>query len=141
MSVRQRPSNITACREDGYQEEGGGDALDLAVDERKSDELAVTGLLIAGFEMGGIDQDEGYFRFEAEAGRRQIVGGSLGKTSARFADGESFVLTPEERQSGWVGRLRAHRWRLSFRVAGEVGAEEREDKVGLSARATVSLGL
>ena len=139
-SVRRRPSNITACREDGYQEEGGGDALDLAVDKRKSDELAVTGLLIAGFEMGGMDEDEGYFRFEAEAGRRQIVGGSLGKTSARFADGESFVLTPEERQSGWVGRLRAIGGDVSFRVAGEVGAEEREDKVGLSARATVSLG-
>ena len=91
--------------------------------------------------MGGMDEDEGYFRFEAEAGRRQIVGGSLGKTSARFAGGESFVLTPEERQSGWVGRLRAIGGDVSFRVEGEVGAEEREDKVGLSARATVSLGL
>ena len=127
--------------EDGYQEEGGGDALDLAVGKRKSDELAVTGLLIAGFEMGGLDEDEGYFRFEAEAGRRQIVGGSLGKTSAHFTGGETFVLTPEERQSGWVGRLRAIGGDVSFRVAGEVGAEEREDKVGLSARATVSLGL
>jgi hypothetical protein len=126
--------------EDSYQEEGGGDALDLAVDKRKSDELAVTGLLIAGFEMGGLDEDEGYFRFEAEAGRRQIVGGSLGKTSARFANGETFVLTPEERQSGWVGRLRAIGGDVSFRVAGEVGAEEREDKVGLSARATVAMG-
>ena len=91
--------------------------------------------------MGALDQDEGYFRFEAEAGRRQIVGGSLGKTSARFTDGETFVLTPEERQSGWIGRLRAISGDSSFRVAGEVGAEEREDKMGFSARATVSLGL
>ena len=127
--------------EDGYQEKGGGEALDLTVDKRKSDEFAVTGLLIAGFEMGALDQDEGYFRFEAEAGRRQIVGGSLGKTSARFTDGETFVLTPEERQSGWIGRLRAISGDSSFRVAGEVGAEEREDKMGFSARATVSLGL
>ena len=76
--------------EDGYEEEGGGAALDLTVDDRTSDELAVTALLVAGFEMGGMDEDDGYFRFEAEAGRRQIVGGSLGKTSARFADGDSF---------------------------------------------------
>ena len=126
--------------EDDYQEEGGGAALDLTVDKRKSDELAVTGLLIAGFEMGALDQDEGYFRFEAEAGRRQIVGGSLGKTSAHFAGGQTFVLTPEDRQSGWVGRLRGIGGDSSFQLAGEVGAEEREDKIGLSARATVSLG-
>lgn len=126
--------------EDGYQEEGGGEALDLAVDERKSDELAVTGLLIAGFELGALEQDEGYFRFEAEAGRRQIVGGSLGKTSARFADGETFVLTPEERQSGWVGRVRAIGGDSAFRVAGEVGAEEREEKLGISARASIAMG-
>ena len=126
--------------EDSYQEEGGGDALDLAVDKRKSDELAVNGLLIAGFEMGANESYDGYFRFEAEAGRRQIVGGSLGKTSASFTGGEAFVLTPEERQSGWVGRARAIGGDSSFRIAGEVGAEEREDKVGISARASIALG-
>ena len=126
--------------EDSYQEEGGGSALDLAVDERKSDEVAVNALLAAGFESGG-RPDEGFFRLEAEAGRRQIVGGSLGETSARFEDGDTFVLEPEDRQSGWVGRIRALGGNSGFRLAGEVGAEEREDKVGLSARASLVLGL
>jgi hypothetical protein len=85
--------------------------------------------------------DEGYFRFELEAGRRQIVGGDLGNTSAHFEDGETFVLEPEQRQSGWVGRLRGIGGNAGFRLAGEIGAEEREDKVGISARASLVLGL
>ena len=127
--------------EDSYQEEGGGSALDLSVDKRKSDELAVNALLIAGFEMGGTRPYDGYFRMEAEAGRRQVVGGSLGETSARFEDGETFILEPEDRESGWVGRLRGIGGSSAFRMAGEVGAEEREDKVGLSARVSLVLGL
>ena len=127
--------------EDGYEEEGGGSALDLDVDKRKSDEFAVNGLMVAGFEWGAYRPDEGYFRVELEGGRRQIVGGSLGKTTARFADGDDFTLTPEDRQSGWVGRLRGIGGNSTFRIAGEVGAEEREHKVGLSARASLVLGL
>ena len=127
--------------EDSYDETGGGSALDLQVDKRKSDELAVNGLLAAGFEWGAARQDEGYFRVELEGGRRQIVGGSLGDTEAHFEDGESFVLEPEERESGWVGRLRGIGGGSGFRIAGEVGAEEREDKVGLSARASLVFGL
>ena len=38
--------------EDSYQEEGGGEALDLAVDERKSDELAVNGPPDCGLRNG-----------------------------------------------------------------------------------------
>ena len=60
---------------------------------------------------------------------------------ARFEDGETFVLEPEERESGWVGRLRGIGGSSGFRIAGEIGAEEREDKVGLSARASLVLGL
>lgn len=127
--------------EDGYQEEGGGSALDLKIDDRDSDELAVNALLVAGFEMGGYRPDDSFFRMEVEAGRRQIVGGSLGDTTARFEDGDSFTLEPEERQSGWVGRLRGVGGGYSFRIAGEIGAEEREDKVGLTARASLVLGL
>ena len=85
--------------------------------------------------------DQGYFRFELEAGRRQIVGGDLGNTRAQFEDGETFVLEPEKRKSGWVGRLRGIGGNSGFRLAGEIGAEQRDDKVGLSARASLVLGL
>jgi hypothetical protein len=124
-----------------YQESGGGEALDLAVEKRKSDELAVNGLLTAGFEVGGTRDYDGFFRIEAEAGWRQIVGGSLGETRARFEDGDTFELDPEQRDSGWVGRLRGLGGNSGFRIAGELGAEQREDKIGLSARASLTLGL
>ena len=127
--------------EDSYEEEGGGAALDLTVDERTSDELAVNALLVAGFEMGGYRPDDSFFRLELEGGRRQIVGGSLGETTAHFADGDNFTLEPEDRDSGWVGRLRGIGGGYGFRIAGEIGAEEREEKVGLSARASLVLGL
>lgn len=124
-----------------HQETGGGTALDLTVDKRKSDELAVSGLLAAGIEFGPADRDSGYMALELEGGRRQIVGGKLGATTARFGSGTPFVLTPEERQNGWVGRLRAIGGNAGFRMAGEVGAEEREEKVGITARLSLMLGL
>ena len=127
--------------EDGYKEKGGGTALDLTVDKRKSDEFAANALLAAGVEFGGERPDEGYFRLEAEAGRRQIVGGSLGKTTASFEDGDPFVLEPEDRKSGWVGRLRGVGGNSGFHITGELGAEERESRVGISARASLVLGL
>jgi hypothetical protein len=126
--------------EDGYQEKGGGDALDLTVSKRTSDELAANGLLTAGFELGGSQDLDGYFHLELEGGRRQILSGSLGETRAHFKDGDEFVLTPEDRKSGWVARLRGIGGGTSFRFAGEVGAEQREHKVGLSARVSVAVG-
>ena len=127
--------------EDSYREEGGGSALDLSLDKRTSDELAVNALLAAGLELGALEADQGYFRFEAEGGRRQIVGGALGETNARFEDGDTFTLSPEDRTSGWVGRLRAIGGTSEFQIAGEVGAEDRNDKVGLTARLSLHLGL
>ena len=69
------------------------------------------------------------------------VGGSLGDTTARFGDGDSFVLEPEERDSSWVGRIRGIGGSQGLRFSGEVGTEQRESKLGLSARASLVLGL
>ena len=127
--------------EDGYEEEGGGEALDLTVEKRTSDEVAATGLFALGYEWGASRRDEGYFRLELEAGRRQVVGGSLGDTTARFEDGDPFTLEPEERDSSWVARVRGIGGSQGLRFSGEVGTEEREKKLGLSARASLVLGL
>jgi hypothetical protein len=109
-------------------------------DKRKSDELAVNALLIGGFEIGGTSEYDGYFRFEAEAGRRQIVAARSARPM-RIRGWRHLHLDPEDRESGWVGRLRGIGGNANFRLAGEVGAEEREGKVGLSARASLVLGL
>src|SRR3546814_15710331 len=80
--------------------------LDLTVGGRDSDELAVTGTVALGLDLGGADAYDGWTRFEIEAGRREIVGGVLGATVASFKDGDPFNLLPAERNRGWVGQLR-----------------------------------
>ena len=128
-------------KEDGYVESGGGDALDLTVHGRSSDELAVSGTMALGLEFGGADEYDGWTRFELEGGRRQIVGGSLGSTVASFKDGTPFTLVPEDRTSGWVGRLRAIAGNSAFQVAGEMSAEEQQSHVGWAFRASLRIGL
>ena len=127
--------------EKGYQETGGGDALDLKVLGRDSDELAVSGTIALGLDFGGIDQYDGWTRFEIEGGRRQIVGGTLGSTTASFKDGTPFTLIPDDRTSGWVGRLRGIAGNAAFQVAGEVSAEEQQSHIGWAFRASLRVGL
>lgn len=128
-------------KEKGYSETGGGDAFDLIVAGRKSDEFAVTGTVAAGFDFDGQNEDAGWFRIEAEGGRRQLVGGSLGSTTARFAGGTPFTLDPEKRTSGWVGKLRAVGGGSGFQIGGEAGAEEQQGRAALSLRASLMVGL
>ncbi|PZU09819.1 autotransporter domain-containing protein [Sphingomonas sp.] len=128
-------------KEDGYAESGGGQAFDLIVASRKSDELAVTGSVAAGLDFGGYDQDSGWLRIEVEGGRRQLVGGSLGSTTAHFADGQTFALVPEDRTSGWVGKLRATGGNSMFRVGSEFNAEQQQGRAALSLRANLQFDL
>ena len=128
-------------KEDGYQETGGGDALDLNVLGRDSDELSVTGTITAGLQFGGADEYDGWTRFELEGGRRQIVSGNLGATTASFKDGTPFTLTPDDRTSGWVGRFRGIAGNSAFQVAGEVSAEEQQSHIGWAFRASLRVGL
>ncbi|MCG6116318.1 MAG: autotransporter domain-containing protein, partial [Mesorhizobium sp.] len=126
--------------EDGFAETGGGDAFNLTVDKRSSDEIAVNGTLVAGYDFGSLVADDVWIRAEVEGGRRQIVGGSLGDTTARFKDGAAFTLVPNARNDGWIGGLRVIGGQGGFSMAGEVGAEEQYDKVALNARVSLRVG-
>ncbi|MGH6650863.1 MAG: autotransporter domain-containing protein [Sphingopyxis sp.] len=127
--------------EKGYTETGGGDALDLTVLGRDSDELAVSGTVAVGLDFGGTDEYDGWTRFEIEGGRRQIVGGSLGTTTASFKNGTPFTLTPDDRTSGWVGRIRGMAGNSGFQVGGELSAEEQQSHIGWAFRASLKVGL
>ncbi|HEY6917450.1 MAG TPA: autotransporter outer membrane beta-barrel domain-containing protein, partial [Allosphingosinicella sp.] len=120
--------------EGDYSETGGGDAFNLDVDKRKGDELAATGSVVVGYDFGSMDPQGTWLRVEAEAGRREIVAGDLGATTARFAGGNDFVLQAEERQSGWVGRLRLAGGTPIFRLGGEFSAEEQQGKAAFAFR-------
>lgn len=127
--------------EDGYAEEGGGDAFNLEVEGRTSDEFALNATLTAGYDFGRREAGAGWLRTELEAGRRQILGGSLGATVARFGDGESFTLLPEDRTDGWIGRLRVVGGQGAFSVGGEASAEEQLGKAAIAFRVSLRVGL
>ena len=128
-------------KEDGYAETGGNDALNLTVLGRDSDELAVSGTVAIGLEFGGSDEYDGWTRFELEGGRRQIVSGMLGATTASFKNGDPFTLTPDDRTSGWVGRFRGTAGNSAFQIGGEISAEEQQSHMAWAFRASLRVGL
>lgn len=127
--------------EKGYSETGGGDAFNLTVLDRTSDETTANGTVTAGYDFGSLNPENGWLRLELEGGRRQIIGGSLGDTVAYFKDGDRFTLTAEDRTNGWTGRARLYGGTETFRVGGEFGAEEQQNHVAISFRATVNFVL
>lgn len=124
-----------SLKEKGYSETGGGDAFNLTVDSRKSDETAATGTLNFGYAIISPDKDDaGWMRVELEGGRRQILSGSIGDTTARFTDGTPFTLVAEERDSSWLGGLRLVGGGEGFVVSGEVNAEQLQKDVSIGGR-------
>lgn len=128
-------------KEDGYSEAGGGDAFNLTVLGRSSDETTANGTVTAGYDFGSLKPEDGWVRLELEGGRRQIIGGSLGDTVAYFKDGDRFTLIADDRTNGWTGRARLYGGTDTFRVGGEFGAEEQQNHVAISFRATVNFVL
>ena len=128
-------------KEDGYTEKGGGTAVNLVVNSRTSDEMAVNGSIAAGVQFGGKEPDSTWFRAEIEGGRRQLVGGQIGSTTAHFTNGQNFVLLPERRTDGWVGGLRMTGGTQGFMLGGEFNAEEQQGRAAVALRVTLAIGL
>ncbi len=128
-------------KEKRYAEEGGGAALDLIVDGRKSDETGVNAGLTLGVDFyGNRKNDDNWLRLETEGGRREIISGGLGDTTARFKDGTSFTLSGEGSTDGWFGRVRMFGGTTGFTLGGELGAEQRHKDVALTLRGTMRIG-
>lgn len=127
--------------EDGYEEEGGGDALNLTVEGRSSKELGLNAGIALGFDLWGMQaRDKAWFRLETEGGWRELLTSDLGQTVARYGDGDEFVLTPDGRDSGWFARARALGGDGSYKIAGEVGLEEQFGQIGYNLRASLRFG-
>lgn len=125
--------------EKGYAEQGGGKGVNLDVRRRASDELAANGTATFAYAFG--DRRAGWFRVELEGGRRQVLAGELGDTVARFEGGNAFTLTSEERESGWLGRLRLVGGNPGFTLGGEASAEEQYGRAALAFRLSLQVGI
>ncbi|MEW4466205.1 autotransporter domain-containing protein [Parasphingorhabdus sp. JC815] len=128
-------------KEEGYTETEGGEAFNLIVEGRDSDELALNTTMAAALNFGDTDPGGMWLRAEVEGGYRQIIGGELGNTVARFAGGDAFTLSADTRTDGWLGGLRLVGGTGKLSVAGEVSAEEQlQDKISVGVRLSVRMG-
>jgi len=129
--------------EKAFDETGGGDAFDLHVDKRDSDETAADSLVALGYDVFGADRtgSNKWMRVELEGGYRSILSGSLGDTTAHFEDGESFTLTPEKRTSGWLAGLRVLGGDNGMTLAGEINAEDQQSKVSVGGRFSLQIAM
>jgi hypothetical protein len=115
--------------------------MDLIVDGRNSDEFAANGSVALGYNFFDQTQDEGGFlRAEIEGGRRQLIGGHLGDTTAHFTGGEDFTLTPDDRTSGWTGAFRLKGGTSGYVISGEFDGEQQQSHVALALRAGLQVG-
>jgi hypothetical protein len=128
-------------KEKGYTETGGGDAVDLTVAARDSDETAANALVSVGYDLMGTGADDSWFRLELEGGRRQILSGSLGNTVASFKGGDQFTLTPEDRTSGWRGAVRAIGGGPGVNFLVEGNAEQQQGNTGIGGRLGLNLAI
>lgn len=139
-----RPSIVLdylSLQESAYVENGGGDALNLTVGERESEELGLNLGMAAGVDLFGMkSHDTIWTRIEAEGGWRELLSSKLGVTTAHYGDGDDFSLLPEQRESGWFARLRGFGGDAFYTIGGELGVEEQFGKIGYNFRASLRFG-
>jgi hypothetical protein len=142
LSLRPNTSiEYYKLNEDGYTETGAGNALDLTVADRKSNETAVNLLLSAGYDFMSLDPENGWMRVELEGGRREILSSSIGSTTASFGNGAKFTLEPEDRTSGWRGALRLVGGGSAVSFVIEADAEQQQDHTGIGGRLGLNLAI
>ncbi|MBC2667442.1 autotransporter domain-containing protein [Novosphingobium flavum] len=127
--------------EHGYNEAGTA-AMILGVAGRTSSVTTATTTLTAAWSAGRATRDDRPLTIEVEAGRRSVLSGNLGTTTASFlTTGDQFSITPDAIKGGWVGEARVllggfdYTWQLS------AGAEQTQGKTDYTARASLSIAL
>ncbi|MDO9430792.1 MAG: autotransporter domain-containing protein [Phenylobacterium sp.] len=124
-------------KEDGRTENGGGDAVNLRIDKRSSDQLSA----FAGVTFGARFGEESAFVWipELTAGWRQAAGDGAGVTTASFvAGGPAFSLeAPDLSGGGPVVRLGLRGQGKYFDFAVEGGGEFRDDYEAYDGRVIV----
>ncbi|MDO8900671.1 MAG: autotransporter outer membrane beta-barrel domain-containing protein [Phenylobacterium sp.] len=125
--------------EDGRTESGGGEAVDLAIEDRTGQQLAAFAGLALGATFG--DPERMLWRPEVTAGYRALTGDGAGATTARFVSGgPAFTLTAPELDDGaMVVRLGVRGLSRHFDLALEGGGELRGDYQAYDARVTARL--
>ena len=121
--------------ESGYDETGGGNGYDLAVDGRSGDMLSVTGSVTAGANFGS----DGGFRWrpQIEAGYRAVVSGSAGTTTASIDGGTPFSLAAQSlRNNALIGRVGVRVYSDYLDLLLDAGTEYNQDYTDIDVHLT-----
>ena len=133
-------------KENGYSETADSDAMALTVASRTSKETTVTPTLTASYSLGSISPDWHPLTFQVEAGRREILAGNLGSTTAYFNGGdsydagESFTITPESLKGAWIGEVAvlAGGYDFTWKIAARTEQTSTSDSYSLRASLSVA---
>lgn len=132
-------------KENGYSEDADSDAIALTVAGRTSKALTATPTITAGYSLGKISPDWHPLTFQIEAGRREVLSGSLGSTTAYFNGGDSydagdsFTITPDSLKGAWIGEasILAGGYDFTWKLAART--ERTADSTNISVRASLSV--
>lgn len=138
-----RPHNVIEyfqLRESGYEEEGGNLATDLIVASRTSSSLAINNSLNIAWSIVPRERDHRPLSFEIGGGRRTILSGDTGRTTANYEDGERFTIDPAKLQSAWTGEAAvfAGGWDFTWKL-GIAAQKPKDGDISYSARASLSV--
>ncbi len=126
--------------ENGFSETGGGTGFDLTLAGRNAQETGVNTTLALGYNFRKPNNDDGtYLRLEVEGGNRAILNSHLDATTASFAGGTPFILTPEARQAGWLGNVRLKGGSNYVSVNVDVGEERQQDHTAIAGKMGLTL--
>ena len=89
-------ADYTVLYEGAHSESDGGSAVDLSIAAKTNQEAAVQGDVVMGATFG----DSVKWRPEVTLGWREIVAGGPASTTAHFATGGNFVLSPQFTEKG-----------------------------------------
>jgi hypothetical protein len=91
--------------EDGYEEDGGGDGMNLTLAKRTSDAVNLNALVNVSWSLSEPRSDSVPFAVSLAGGRRTNLAGSLGATVANFEDADAFTLPGRNLDDAWIGRV------------------------------------
>jgi uncharacterized protein YdeI (BOF family) len=133
-------------KEDGYAETSDdSDAIALTVASRTSKQLSATPSLTASYSFGTISPDWRPLTIQLEGGRREVLSGGLGDTTAYFNGGSTydagsaFTIDGDSLKGAWIGEASLlaggydFTWKLTART------EQTSTGANYSARASLSV--
>ena len=133
----QAHADYYRLKENSYAEKFGGDGFDLTYAARNSSAVTGTASLVVGASLGA--KSGLTWRPQLEVGYRKAMSGGPDDTTAHFANGADFTLSPEDaRKGGPVARLGlkadSDYFELMFEGGGEVQGKTKTADIRFAAR-------